>query len=96
MVEWIDGVWALSASKQDEDYGIEHGEEDKGYYGYRSREERAATAAEPRRAAPSQAVKGCGAQGSSPPRAREPRNLQMNEHAGEGRPPGLWSTFQGR
>ena len=42
--DWVDNVWAFSASKQDEDYGIDHEEEELSDYGYRSREERAATA----------------------------------------------------
>ena len=45
--EWVDNVWALSTSKRDEEYEFEQ-EGERDYYGYRPREGRAATAAEPR------------------------------------------------
>ena len=90
--EWVDGVWALSASKRHADHEDEYkkhadykdeyeGEQD--CYGYHSRTQRDATAAEPRRADARE--QGCGARGSPPLRARELRNLQQNERADEGK-----------
>ena len=90
--EWVNHVWALSASKQHADYEDEdnqHADYEGEYegkqdcYGYHSRTQRDATAAESRRADARE--QGCGARGSSPLRARELRNLQQNERADEGR-----------